>query len=169
MAAALAALGDRTEAVNRLSQVAEGAGCFGELFEINEEKVVMRPWFSTATGNYVYALNQVLLQCRDERIFIAPATPKGWKEFSFKLPCYDNLVAAVSVQDRRIVELTLTPGDAQKLYRRTLILPEPLVDQRRITQPAVGSLARQDGLVQLPLQFRGTITVIGPPRSPQDR
>ncbi|MCX6900216.1 MAG: hypothetical protein NT105_16150 [Verrucomicrobia bacterium] len=62
MAAALAALGDKTEPIKLLDEAAAGAGCFGEMFEINEAKVSMHPWFSTASGNVVYALNQMLVQ-----------------------------------------------------------------------------------------------------------
>ena len=121
MAAALAALGDKTEAVNQLSQVAEGTGCFAEVFEINEEKVVMKPWFSTAAGNYVYALNQVLLQCRDEQILIAPAVPDAWKEFSFKLPCYGNLVATIVVKEglaQRVDPHAGRCGEVAEAYHR---------------------------------------------------
>ena len=75
MATALAALGDKEEPSRLLSNTVDGTGCFSEIFEINEEKVVMRPWFSTAEGNFVYALNQMLLQCREDEILIAPAVP----------------------------------------------------------------------------------------------
>lgn len=165
MAAALAALGDKTEAVNRLSQVAEGTGCFCEVFEINEEKVVMRPWFSTAAGNFVYATNQVLLQCRDDQILIAPAVPDSWKDFCFTLPCYEDLRAAVSVKDGRLHALTLTPGNPKKPYRRTLIVPERLLSESAVRRSAVTAVARQNGALRLDLQFQGKITLLEP--SPQ--
>jgi hypothetical protein len=164
MGAALAALGDKTEAVNQLSQVAEGTGCFAEVFEINEEKVVMKPWFSTAAGNYVYALNQVLLQCSDDQIMIAPAVPDAWKEFSFKLPCYGNVVATVSVNEGRLRELTLTPGDAERLLTRTLVIPERLVDQRALNKGTVVSTATQDGCLRLNVQFKGRTTILNASR-----
>ncbi len=62
MAAALAELGDKSEPVKMLDEAASGAGCFGEMFEINEEKVSRTPWFSTASGNIVYALNEILVE-----------------------------------------------------------------------------------------------------------
>ena len=159
MAAALAALGDRNEAVNRLSQTAASAGCFGELFEINEEKLVMRPWFSTATGNYVYAVNQTLLQCCDDQILVAPATPEAWQDFSFRLPCYGNLMAAVAVQGGRIARLSLTPGDLGKAYRRTLVLPERLVGASAVAHPAVVGSSRTGGVLRLDLRFQGEIAL----------
>jgi hypothetical protein len=155
MAAALAVLGDKTETINQLSQVAEGTGCFAEVFEINEEKVVMKPWFSTAAGNYVYALNQALVQCRDDQILIAPAVPDAWKDFSFKLPCFGNLMAAVSVKEGRLRELTLIPGQPDKPLKRTVVIPARLVDQQAINKGAAVSMSTHDGCVRLDVQFTG--------------
>ena len=160
MAAALAVLGDQTEAVKLLAQAAEGTGCFSEIFEIKEDKVVMHPWFATASGNFVYALNQVLLQCRDDRILIAPAVPAEWREFSFKLPCYGDLVAMVAVKDGRIAHLTLIPGDATKLQQRTLVIPERLFDERALNKKMVASMTTQAGCRLLDVQFKGTITLL---------
>jgi hypothetical protein len=162
MANALAPLGDRTEAVNRLSQVAEGTGCFAEVFEINEEKVVMHPWFSTAAGNYVYALNQVLLQSHDEEIRIAPAVPDAWREFSFKLPCYGNLLASVTVKDGRLVGLVLTPGDAKTSFQRTLVIPQRLLDLDAVDRRFVHAAATRDGCHRLEVRFQGEARLLAP-------
>ena len=35
------------------------AGPFGEYFEINEPGVIFHPWFGTAAGNCLYAINQM--------------------------------------------------------------------------------------------------------------
>ena len=92
MAAALAGLGDKDEPVKMLDEAADGAGCFGEMFEINEEKVSRTPWFSTASGNVVYALNQMLVQNRaDGTIRLAQGVPEAWKEYAFKLACHGDL------------------------------------------------------------------------------
>lgn len=160
MAAALAALGDRTEPARLLSLAAEGTGCFNEPFEINEEKVAMHPWFSTTAGNYVYALNQTLLQCRDERIAIAPAVPEAWKDFSFKLPCYGNLLAEVAVKQGRIVRLALLPGEPGKPLTRTLLVPERLVDREAIRKTGVASMATEGGNLRLDLQFKGPLVLL---------
>jgi hypothetical protein len=163
MATALAALGDKQETVKLLSQVVDGTGCFSEIFEINEEKVIMRPWFSTAEGNFVYALNQMLLQSRDQEVLIAPAVPEAWNDFSFKLPCYGNLVATVSAKGGRLVELTLTPGDANQTLRRTLVIPSRLVDERTINKAAVTSMTTQDGCHRLDVQLNGPVTLLRKP------
>lgn len=155
MATALAALGDKKETVRLLSDTVVGTGCFSEIFEINEEKVVMRPWFSTAEGNFVYALNQMLLQCRDDEVLVAPATPEEWREFAFKLPCYGNLVATVSVKDGRLAELTLIPGDGEQTLKRTLVIPERLVDGVALDEKVVARRTTKDGCCQLEVQFKG--------------
>ncbi|MDD4869118.1 MAG: hypothetical protein PHR77_01060, partial [Kiritimatiellae bacterium] len=106
MAAALAALGEKVEPVKLLSEAAEGAGCFGELFEINEAKVSMKPWFSTASGNVVYALNQMLVQSHGEEIRVASGVPGDWKDFSFKLACHGDLVAEEEAKNGKFIKLT---------------------------------------------------------------
>lgn len=133
MAAALAALGDKEEPARLLSEAASGTGCFGELFEINEEKVSMRPWFSTASGNFIYAMNQMLVQCRDEEIRIAPGAPESWNDYEFKLACHGDLVANVAVSGGRLVRLDLVPGGSQELKRR-LVVPERLMRGAVLTE-----------------------------------
>jgi hypothetical protein len=164
MAAALAAIGDKTEAVNQLSQAATATGCFAECFEIREEKLAMHPWFATAAGNFVYAVNQVLLQSRDDEISIAPAVPQTWKRFSFKLPCYGNLLAAVTVEQGRITTLALVPGDSEKPLHRTLVVPEWLVDRRALKSPAIRRLTARDGCLRLDLDFKGRLALVEAPR-----
>ena len=160
MAAALAALGDKTEPAKLLAQAVEGTGCFSEFFEIKETKVVMHPWFSTAEGNYVYALNQMLVQCRDDQILIAPAVPDDWRDFSFKLPCYGNLVATVSVKAGRIEKLVLSPGDAGTTLKRTLVIPERLFDERALNKKQLVSMTTQAGCRLLDVQFKGQIVLL---------
>lgn len=160
MAAALATLGDKTEPVKLLDEAAEGAGRFGEMFEINEAKVSRTPWFATASGNVVYALNQMLVQSRDDRIRIAPAVPETWKEYSFELACYGNLVATVAVKDGRLARLVLTPGAAGVELTRTLVIPERLIDEARINKAVVSSMTTQDGCRRIAVRVKGRTHVV---------
>jgi hypothetical protein len=160
MAAALAALGDRTEPVKLLDKAAEGAGCFGEMFEINEPKVAMHPWFSTASGNVVYAMNQMLVQSRNDTILIAPAVPEAWKDYSFKLACHGNLAVEVAVQGGRLARLTLTPGDANIETERTLVLNEGLLDGVALNKSVVANVTRQDGQCRVAVRFKGTVDLV---------
>lgn len=160
MATALAALGDKNEPAKLLSQVAQSTGRFSEIFEINEAKVSMRPWFSTAEGNYVYALNQMLVQSRDDEILIAPATPDAWKEFSFKLPCYGNMLVEVRVKDGRIVELVMIPGDAACKVDRTLVIPRRLIDRTAIGRGLAGSTTIRDDCLRMTLHCQGKTVLL---------
>jgi hypothetical protein len=160
MAAALAELGDREEPAKMLEEAAAGAGCFGEMFEINEEKVRRCPWFSTASGNIVYALNQMLVQSRDERILIAQGVPEAWKDFAFKLACHGNLTAEVEVKGRKIVRLTLEPGDADRERQRTLVVPAGLIDEAALNKAVVKKVTAQGGNTRIEVRVKGRTEVV---------
>jgi hypothetical protein len=160
MAAALAVLGEGAEAGKLLSEAAAGAGCFGELFEINEAKVSMRPWFSTASGNFVFALNQLLIQSRGDEIRIAPAVPASWKDYAFTLPCHGDLVAEVVVAGGRLARLTLLPGPAAPESRRTLVVPKGLLEGARTDAPAVTGVEERDGCRRLAVRVYGRTDIV---------
>ena len=155
MAAALAELGDRVEPAKMLGEAAAGAGCFGEMFEINEEKVRRCPWFSTASGNIVYALNQMLVQNREERILIAQGVPEGWKDYAFKLACHGDLAVEVEVKGGRLARLTLLPGDAERVQQRTLILPVGLADEAMLNTAIVKEVTVQGGNRRFDVRIKG--------------
>ena len=77
MSASMTALGDRTEPYRWLSEAAGAIGLFGETWEINEPGVRSRPWFATASGNCVFAVNEMLVR---------GTYPEDWKGLSFRLP-----------------------------------------------------------------------------------
>lgn len=163
MACALVALGDREKPAEILSRVADDAGHFHELFEINEPGLaVMHPWFSTAEGNYVYAVNQMLLNCRDDEIRVATSVPDTWKDFAFNLPCFGNLLATVTVKNGRIAELVLIPGDPQTAIKRTVVIPERLIDQQTLNKAAVGATSTHDGCLRLTVNIQGRTAVVTP-------
>jgi len=161
MAAATARLGDRTEPLRLLDEAASGAGCFGEMFEINEEQVSRTPWFSTASGNVVYALNQMLVQCRDEEIRIAPAVPPAWRDYAFKLACHGDLVLGVDVKQGRLTQLVFEPGRDSVTYRRTLLIPAELLAEGALKQPSVKSVRSAGGMQQVVIQFQGRTVLLG--------
>lgn len=83
-AVAQARRGDGEAAVRLLEEVAAQSGCFGEMFEIYECGI--RPWFTTAEGIFIQAVNELLLQFdSDGTPKFAPAVPAAWREFSFRL------------------------------------------------------------------------------------
>jgi len=164
LAAALAVLGDTQEPVKLLSNAAQGAGCFGELFEINEPEVSRNPWFATASGNVVYALNQMLVQCRDDRVLIAPAVPSAWNDYSFRLACHGNLAVEVAVKNGRLAKLALLPGDADVACERTLVLPENLLDGVTLDETVVSNVTAGDGRRHITLRFQGPADVVAASR-----
>ena len=162
MAAALAELGDKTEPVKMLNEAASGAGCFGEMFEINEEKVSRTPWFSTASGNVVYALNRMLVQNREDgTIRIAAGVPEAWKNYAFKLACHGDLALEAEVKDGRLARLTLLPGDAAREQQRTLVLPAGLVDVAALNKAVVRKVTRQGGAMRIEVGFKGPADMLG--------
>lgn len=160
LAAALAVLGDTCEPARLLTRAAAGAGCFDELFEINEAKVSMRPWFATASGNIVFALNQMLLQCRDEKILIAPAVPETWLDFAFSLPCHGNLAATVTVRAGRLTGLALAPGTPGTAVQRTVVIPARLTDGVQFASARVDSVRTHDGVCQLAVRLATPVELV---------
>lgn len=78
------ALGNGERACELLEDLFHDCGCFGELFEIGS--CGYRPWFTTAEAQMVHALNSMLLQFNpDGSARIAPAVPRAWKNFRFRL------------------------------------------------------------------------------------
>lgn len=160
MAAALAALGDKTEPGQLLAEAAGGAGCFGEMFEINEAKVAMRPWFATASGNLVYAVNQMLVQSRGHEIRIGAGVPGGWRDYAFKLACHGDLVIEVEVRDGRLNRLVLLPGDESREQQRTLVLPSAMLGTPRPNLPMIKSVVCQGESCRMEVQIKGRTGII---------
>jgi len=167
MAAAMARLNDSDTPAKLLDEAAAGAGCFGEMFEINEAKVARNPWFSTASGNVVYALNQMLVQSQGDEIRIAPAVPLDWRDYSFNLPCHGDLVVHVAVRNGRLARLTLEPGNRDAENHRTLVLPSQLIEQVPLNTSATSSVRRDGRSSLIEVRFRGAVELVGADNTPQ--
>ncbi len=127
MAAAMAFLEDKNEPVKLMRESAGTAGDFGELYEINEKKVSMKPWFSTAAGNIVYAINQMLVHAKDQEIRLAAGVPETWKNYSFRLPTAGGILVNMSVKNGKLASLDLKPVNKKSDRVRILTLPEHLL------------------------------------------
>ena len=110
-ASAEARLGDGEGARRNLLQAAKSCGCFGEIFEMNEPGLMSIPWCSSPQGTFVQAVNDMLLQCRGDEIRIAPAVPKDWTDYSFRLKAYDDITVDCTCANGRI-SYRLTRGAA---------------------------------------------------------
>lgn len=77
MSASMTALGDRKEPMRWLGEAAGAIGPFGETWEINEPGLRIHPWFTTASGNCVFAVNEMLVR---------GTVPTTWRDYAFRLP-----------------------------------------------------------------------------------
>ena len=90
-----------------LRQAYPSAGVFGEMFEINEAHVRMRPWFATAAGIFLSAVNDMLLQIKDDTVHILPGFPHTL-DVAFKLAGKGGLIVEAEVQEGRLRRILLT-------------------------------------------------------------
>lgn len=160
MSAALAELGDTVEPVEMLKEAAGGAGHFGEMFEINEEKTRRIPWFSTASGNVVYALNKMLVQNRDGRVLIARGVPASWKDYAFKLACHGDMVVETEIKGGKLARLSLKPGDKGREQQREIVLPAGLLDGVTLDSATVKKVIAKDGRMWLDVRFNGDTDIV---------
>lgn len=116
-AAGYARCGMQKEAYASLRQCFEEAGVFGELFEINEPGIMMRPWFTTAAGIFLSTVCEMLIQSDEGKIVLLPAFPHGGSgsetdEFRLKLAVRGGICEAHVIGNR--VESCRVTDDAGK-------------------------------------------------------
>ncbi len=97
--------GMANEAEDVLLQARKSAGKFGEMYEINEEDICKIPWFMTAAGIYLSAVNESVIQSDGENIYLLPASNET--NISFKLPVKGGAVCKASFEDGKIKQLKL--------------------------------------------------------------
>ncbi len=132
LASALVVAGDEVEPGRLLANTARNTGQFSETWEINEPKVRRTPWFTTSAGNYIYALNQMLVSPRENGdINVAASVPGAWREFSFRLPVFGGGWIGAKVSNGKFVKLDYKSGSGDSVKRR-LILPARLVPESKV-------------------------------------
>jgi len=117
MSAAMSRLGNRVEPVRWLREAASAAGLFGEFWEINEPGARMHPWFATAAGNCLNALDRMLVNDVGGIIRIGYAVPTDWKDYSFRLPSEAGVSTEVVVSGGRLTRFALTRRVAEGPFR----------------------------------------------------
>ena len=115
-AIAFARMGMSREAYENLCQCYRSTGEFDDMFEINEESVRFRPWFTTAAGIYLSAVNEMLLQSDGENIFVAPAF-EG--DASFRLSAKGGVTVEAKITDGKLAKIRLLAkkGVSPRSYR----------------------------------------------------
>ena len=161
MSAAASWMGDRTEPVRWLREAAGAAGLFGEFFEINEPGVMHHPWFATAAGNCLFAVDQMLLCDCEGKIRLAFTVPEAWRDYAFRLPSQRGVTVDAAVRNGRLAKFAVTrradgDGDVLVFTMRPAILEG--IDPARFSLRPLSraadrvDLAYDDGLpaVELP-------------------
>lgn len=123
LAGAQARCGDGEGAGRNLRSATDSVGKFGEIFEINEPGIMSVPWCSSPQGTYVQALNEMLLQCDGDTIKIAPAVPREWRDFNFKLRAYDDIEVEASFADGKLKSATFRAARRTSGREKTLVFP----------------------------------------------
>ena len=93
------------EAQQALEQVFPSVGCFGEMFEINEESYRGRPWFMTAAGIYLSAVSDMLVRSDGKRMELLPACT--WENVRFKLAAKGGVTVEAEFRQGEPVQVTL--------------------------------------------------------------
>lgn len=106
-----ARLGDGEAAFRLLEETARQTGSFGEMFEIYECGI--RPWFTTAAGKFIQAVNEMLLQFENGVPKPAPAVPAHWREFAFRLQNLGGGRVEAEFQDGRKAAFRILPPGAE--------------------------------------------------------
>ena len=80
-----ARLGRGDDAVRNLRLANQSVGFFNEIFEINEPAYRSCPWCQAPQATFIQTVHEMLLRCESGKIVVAPAVPKAWKDYSFRL------------------------------------------------------------------------------------
>ena len=125
MALAAQRAGEYEKVYPLILEAAVSSGRYGEYWEINEpENVQIKPWFMTAAGNCLYAINQMLLMEADGECRIGAGVPKGWKDWSFRLPAESGYEVEFAMKDGKTERLILRPRNPKNGRRVKLVLPD---------------------------------------------
>ena len=141
MASVLANYGDRDKSLSLLHEAAAQIGYFSEHFEINEKDVVRVPWFTTAAGNYVHALDQTMLLNRGDDVFVCHATPTEWKDYSFTLPCYGNMLLSVEVRKGKLRKCEIAMNRwSDSCSAKTFWIPDHLLELKQVSKAVLSQV-----------------------------
>ena len=80
-----ARLGRGDDAVRNLRRANQSVGFFNEIFEINEPAYRSCPWCQAPQATFIQTVHEMLLRREGDAIRVAPAVPKEWTDYSFRL------------------------------------------------------------------------------------
>lgn len=107
-AAAYSNIGDEDNSYKSLMQAIANCGCFEECFEINEKETALyRPWFTTAAGTVISAVNSMLVRCEDNKVFILPSFGNKVNDVEFKLSIEGGAVLHAVIKNKKLLVLNI--------------------------------------------------------------
>ena len=109
-AEAYARAGMAKEAQASLAASYPSAGVFGEMYEINEPGVRLKPWFTTASGMFISSVNEMLLQSDENTVNVLPAFKEDCGDVSFRLAVKGGAIAEVSIKNSLLESIKITMG-----------------------------------------------------------
>ena len=96
------------KAYKTLQESYKSTGVFNELFEINEEGVRIRPWFTTASGMFISSVDEMLVQSEGKTVTILPAYPEEAGDVSFKLAVKGGAVVQADVKNQKLENICIS-------------------------------------------------------------
>lgn len=163
MAITMTTLEDHDYPVKLLREAAESCGHFGELYEINEANVSIKPWFTTAAGNCVQAIHHMLVFCREKEVRLFYGVPEEWKAFSFMLPIYGGMQVQCKIQDGRVATLQIFSPQQKTPQEKVLVIPETYLTGVSMIDSVISGRETRNGKVYLTVPVTGDVTVVGSP------
>ncbi len=155
MSATSSYMEDGEEAIRWIKEVFSVAGVFGEYYEINEEKLRKHPWFSTASGTCLFALNQLYVCDAEDETRLAFTIPTDWKDYAFTLPCQRGVMIDCAVKGGKLEKLNLSLQPKATPREVVIVLRPELAKQVKADDPAISKV---EGL---PTKTRFTVRVKG--------
>lgn len=108
-AIAYARAGRADKAYSALVQAYSSVGVFSELFEIKEDTYYIKPWFTTASGIFVAAVDEMLLQTDKNIIKIMPGIPHS-VDASFKLAAKGGITVEAEIKGGSLIKAAVFKG-----------------------------------------------------------
>ncbi len=132
-------LGQGKRALDAIAYVASTAGDFYEVYEINnkESNTYWHPWFTTAAGMYIHALNEALVCSEGDIVHLLNGISEEHlsrgTDISFKLAAYGDIVIECEIKDKKIQKLRAVGGERCVKKQLFVTLPEALGGDRTLT------------------------------------
>ena len=97
------------DAARNLRLANQSVGFFNEIFEINEPAYRSCPWCQAPQATFIQTVHEMLLQTDGDTLRLAPAVPKAWTDFAFRLRAPGDLMVEATCKGGKL-DYRLVPG-----------------------------------------------------------